>query len=282
MPTESTGSSLPSERVTKRPSRRLSVEERHERLARIIATLPPGVSSVLETLDPGIDWRGKARPCDFCKKFFVPKGEFTRFCTTSCGVRWNAQLPGWKDRYTPERTAKAIGKLTAWRHSPAGAKHLAWLRNGASKPSTRPEVVQKMQATMRARGHYQKILTGGNGGGLTEPQRQLLNILGATFQPEVVVPLGKRAPGYPTCYKIDVADQNAMIGIELNGWSHSTPAGVERDRKKLEKLTGLGWTMLTFSNQAILDWISLGTPTDHSISMTFKQHGITLSAWKTL
>lgn len=95
------------------------------------------------------------------------------------------------------------------------------------------------------------------------------SVLGSEWKYHVV-PLG-RIPGYPTHYKLDLANPARMITIELDGPSHNAVKRKEADRRKTEKLSSLGWTVLRFWNKDILNWISSGMPAESSISTTFKR-----------
>jgi len=92
-------------------------------------------------------------------------------------------------------------------------------------------------------------IKGGNGRGPTTPQRLLLEALGAGWQAEYVVALGGRYDGYPTNYKIDVANPRHKIAIEIDGNSHR---GKELlDAKKDEYLRANGWTVYRVTNRQI-------------------------------
>jgi very-short-patch-repair endonuclease len=70
---------------------------------------------------------------------------------------------------------------------------------------------------------------------------------------EVTVPVNPRRRGYPTCYKIDVANLDMKVGVEVDGRSHSTLARKKQDEKKTQLLVGLGWRVLRFTNQEVLN-----------------------------
>lgn len=93
-------------------------------------------------------------------------------------------------------------------------------------------------------------LTGGNGKGLTEPQRILRDRLG--WATEYVIPVNPRRPNYPTNYKVDLADPFSMIAVEVDGHSHKTTKIQEADKRKVEYLQALGWQVLRFWNDQIL------------------------------
>jgi hypothetical protein len=107
---------------------------------------------------------------------------------------------------------------------------------------------------------------------MTKPQRALLGVLGSGWTPEFAISLGPRTLGYPTHYKLDLANAELRVGIEVDGFSHNSRRDL--DQKKDAKLASLKWTVLRFSNQEILDWIAIGMPTGASISTTLAQHGI--------
>ena len=61
-----------------------------------------------------------------------------------------------------------------------------------------------------------------------------------------------RGSGYPPAYKIDVAHEELMIGIEIDGTSHLALARRAQDEKKEALLNGCGWTVLRFSNEDVM------------------------------
>jgi hypothetical protein len=126
-------------------------------------------------------------------------------------------------------------------------------RMRAQNPMARPDVRARMVATLRARGHRPPI-QGGNGRGLTRPQALLLAALPATWAAEVVVPVGLgRRRGFPTAYKLDLADAGVQIAVEVDGASHQTAQGRARDAKKTARLAALGWRVLRFRNREVLE-----------------------------
>lgn len=114
----------------------------------------------------------------------------------------------------------------------------------------RDDVRNRMSETLRSMGHRPSV-RGGNGYGLTEPQRLLSEEL--NWPTEVVVPTGRpRTPGVPTHYKLDIADPDRKIAVEVDGGSHYPLARQESDRRKDAFLRGAGWTVLRFSNQEVM------------------------------
>ncbi len=73
---------------------------------------------------------------------------------------------------------------------------------------------------------------------------------------EVVVKTGhsgRDGAGFPAHYKLDIANSEMMVAVEVDGASHTTLERQGQDRKKERFLRGLGWTVLRFSNREVLD-----------------------------
>jgi hypothetical protein len=180
----------------------------------------------------------------------------------------------------PEIVAKVHAPEVAIRR---GKSRSAWLRSGhpkaaaeiervrAMNPTTDPAVREKISRRLKAMGHGPSV-RGGNGRGLTVPQSKMLAVLGSPWVAEYAISLGKRKPGYPTCYKVDLANVERRIAIEADGNCHYSRKAL--DEKKGAMLRSLGWTVLRFWNQDITNWIDSGMPTGDSISTTLEQHGI--------
>lgn len=117
-------------------------------------------------------------------------------------------------------------------------------------PMSSAESRAKMAATLREIGHRPRS-QGGNGHGLTEPQRALSDLLG--WPTEVIVPTGQRVKGGPPShYKIDVGNPAAKVAVEVDGRSHSSLARQESDRRKDDWLRGAGWCVLRFTNEEVM------------------------------
>lgn len=117
------------------------------------------------------------------------------------------------------------------------------------------DVRAKVSATLRRIGHKPRI-RGGNGTGPTPAEKALVAALGPPWQTGLPVPTKvKRAPGcgYPTCYKLDVADESTKTCIEVDGPSHGTAARKAQDAKKTALLNGLGWTVYRVTNREVLE-----------------------------
>jgi hypothetical protein len=121
----------------------------------------------------------------------------------------------------------------------------------AHNPMRDPAVIQKMINTKRTNGTLipKKPWQGGNGRGPTKAQTLLHQTIGGLL--EFPVSLGVRKPGYPTHYKIDLALPEIRLAIEIDGATHNKPEQQQRDQKKTEALSALGWTILRLSNKEI-------------------------------
>jgi hypothetical protein len=109
----------------------------------------------------------------------------------------------------------------------------------------------KMSATLQAMGHKPTVRRG-NGHGPTEAELAVANALG--WQTNVVVrTCMPRGSGYPPAYKLDVGNRELMIGIEVDGLSHSALERQAQDAKKEKFLRGLGWIVLRVTNRQALE-----------------------------
>lgn len=119
-----------------------------------------------------------------------------------------------------------------------------------TNPSSREDVRKKISGTLRAMGH-RPVVRGGNGAGMTGPQKALLAALGDGWIAEHVVNVwkGKRVPGVPGHYKIDLANIEMMIALEVDGGSHGPASRKEQDQRKDQFLAGEGWSVFRVTNE---------------------------------
>lgn len=218
----------------------------------------------------------KPKLCEWCGQEFAKKSatahRIARFCGRSCSAKWRMRQPEHLAKvHNPEVAAKRGASRSAFLRSgsPAATRELDRIRR--LNPTSDPVVREKISRQLKAMNHRPSV-RGGNGQGMTPPQSMLLEILGDSWQAELCVSLGKRTPGYPTHYKLDLGNSDLKVGIELDGNSHYSRKAL--DRKKDEKLASLGWTVLRFWNHQILDWIAAGTPMGDCISTTLASKGI--------
>ena len=101
---------------------------------------------------------------------------------------------------------------------------------------------------------HSPIKRGGNGQLLPLPQLALLHALGDGWMAEhsIKTNAGHRNGTYPNCYKVDIANPEMMMAIELDGGSHTSLERQEQDQKKVKFLVGLGWSIYRVSNEKSL------------------------------
>lgn len=142
-----------------------------------------------------------------------------------------------------------MAKLSSVRMAETNRKH-ASARMKRNNPMARPSAVRKMRATLKRIGH-KPVVRGGNGTPTPEPVRRLAEALGWTVEYPVRTGMG-RGTGYPTCYKVDIADPERKVAVEIDGSSHNMLSRKAQDAKKNTLLSSLGWTVLRFSNEEVM------------------------------
>lgn len=122
-----------------------------------------------------------------------------------------------------------------------------------NNPMKKEEVREKVKTTLRLI-QWKPTIRKGNGTGATKAQLLLASSLG--WEMEFVVKTGhspRDGSGYPTCYKIDIANEKLKIAIEVDGNSHHSLERKKQDKKKTDFLIGLGWKVLRFKNKEVLN-----------------------------
>ena len=182
----------------------------------------------------------------------VPKGNH-KFNKTTKGLCSRKRL---FQRYRCKDCGRAaLAKKSSETMAKTNRKH-ASARMRAHNPMKRPEVRKKVSDSLKRIGHRPKI-QGGNGKGLTIPQKKLLQELGNGWLPEYPIAILKwKTLNTPKCYKTDIANPNLKIAIEIDGQSHLTLVRKEQDQKKTRVLNGLGWIVLRFWNREIMENLS--------------------------
>ena len=131
------------------------------------------------------------------------------------------------------------------------------LRMTSKNPMFRAVIRQKVSLKLKEMGHQPKR-RGGNGTGPTLAERWLLQFCPNSIWNYPVATNKKPKDGYPHCYKLDIAIPHLHLGIEAdgsshNGNSHRTPKWRFLDKRNTAILAALGWTVLRFSNNQILN-----------------------------
>jgi len=200
----------------------------------------------------GATKRAALTSCEWCGKRLPETGQLKRFCDRSCSANWRMRQPSIVARvHTDEVHAKIGAKISTWlgSGSPSARKQIERIRK--LNPSARPEVRAKVSATLRRIGHKPTV-RGGNGKGPTIPQRALHEALGEGWYMEYAVSLGFKRAGYPTSYKLDIANPSLMVGVEVDGSSHRIMTRRGQDQKKDSMLASLGWRVVRFTNEVVM------------------------------
>jgi hypothetical protein len=118
-----------------------------------------------------------------------------------------------------------------------------------NNPMQDPAVREKVRKAVSGR----TFLSRGGNGQLTEPQKLLARRLGLPMEYVILTaPVRGQFPSLPKHYKVDLADPARMLAIEVDGNSHNTRKWRFLDRRKTEILNALGWSVLRFSNQRVV------------------------------
>ena len=168
--------------------------------------------------------------CTICmKKFVSPKKRLRKTCSEECRRRKSSQTMS----ATNIRRRIIISQ-----------------RMRDDNPMSNPEIRNRARERLLEMGHRPRV-RGGNGCGPTMPQKLLNDILGWSL--EVVIPtFKKKGQGYPTAYKVDIANLERKIAVEVDGDSHCALKRKAQDSRKDEVLTGLGFKVLRLRNSVIL------------------------------
>lgn len=182
--------------------------------------------------------------CTECGKDFKPlnKGQLNRYkntgriyCSKECSSKYKAR----------------ISSLTMSRTN----KKYASKRMKENNPMKNPKIREKARLTLIAKGHKPKQI-GGNGRGLTKSQAILSAALG--WDCEYIIKTGSLKDKYsaPYHYKIDIANPELKIAIEVDGKTHNNIKGKDRDSRKDAFLKEIGWKVLRFKNEEVINNLS--------------------------
>lgn len=193
----------------------------------------------------GAQWRKATKPipqrtrrpprtavCHWCGTLFVTRryGKVPNCCSYRCAAHRRWSDPVFHARASAAATRKSDLQRTI---AATRMRHL----NGD------PAIRARMAATMRGRAFSGQ--RGGNGT-VTREQKLLAEALG--WPMEFSVTTGD--PRWP-CAIVDLAYPALLIAIEVDGSSHHTAKQRNRDRRKSQMLTALGWRVLRFWNAEI-------------------------------
>ena len=125
---------------------------------------------------------------------------------------------------------------------------VASARMKANKPTANPEWRKRMSKLMSGR----TFLARGGNGTLTPQQEMVANALGLPMEYAIPTRAVKdQFKSLPSNYKVDIADPGHRLAIEVDGRTHNTKKWKFLDKRKMEVLNALGWSVLRFSNQRV-------------------------------
>jgi len=135
------------------------------------------------------------------------------------------------------------------------AGNLSSIRMTEKNPMLNKEVRDKVSETLKRIGH-KPIKQGGNGRGNTTEQQFLYNELlkiNKSFVCEYIFKTKdfNEEKIYPNHYKIDIASEELMIAIEVDGRSHNSLKVKECDKKKTDLLISQVWKVVRLSSSQI-------------------------------
>jgi hypothetical protein len=172
-----------------------------------------------------------------------------RFCANPCAARWRMAQPG--------RTEKSVGPMHSairqkWREDTEFRERLTRVfseRMLARNPMMIPGVREKLSVALSGR----TFLARGGNGKLTKPQLALhaLTALPMEYAIPTKPVLGKFS-SLPKSYKVDLADPERKLAVEVDGNSHRTRKWKFLDKRKTSVLNALGWSVLRLLNEEVM------------------------------
>jgi hypothetical protein len=207
--------------------------------------------------------------CRYCKKelsddqkYYFLRGKSQGFCSILC-----AQL--FREYETPEKRINLLSKSCivcgckfelAYRKdkkkvcSLPCAGRLASVRMTNNNPMFNEGTKRAVSDTLKRMKHRPSI-AGGNGRGLTVPQKYLFEALlcfDESFKCEYVFATKTKEARVPSHYKIDIASPSLMIAVEVDGTSHKSLKIKQCDEKKNQFLASKGWKVFRFWNKEVM------------------------------
>jgi len=174
--------------------------------------------------------------CAICGTVHWKRKEEQTTCSKACSAVLKMRDPWIKERIT----SGGIKALQKHRDT-----HGTW-----NKGVPWPDDIRAKMSEVHKNGNH-RHLTGGNGTGGSWAENLLRTVLPIQFTQEFIFKMPYQPMGYPTHYKIDFADPVNKIAIEVQGHSHITVLGKQRDLKKREFLERFGWKVLYITNAQV-------------------------------
>ncbi len=201
-------------------------------------------------------YRRKHVQCKMCGRIFeVMQSSKRKFCSQSCATKWRTRQPEFLDKCRSEEVRAKHRESTRKQMQNVELRAKYSERMKVNNPMYNEETRKKMIASSKGK----TIKNRGGNGHFTHSQITLQNAMkaeGLQTQMEYIVKTASikgLIERLAYCYKIDVALPDQMIAIEVDGESHKGRKQKLLDAKKNHALNLLGWTVLRFSNKAIMD-----------------------------
>ena len=199
--------------------------------------------------------------CLQCQTVFTcARKSVRKFCTPEHESLYRSNRTKGHPRTAETKLKMAQEKAAFWA-DPVRSSHARQAvsdRMRRNNPVALPEIREKIHTTKALHGTLDVIKNHRGGNGKISATEQILAIALPGWVWGYAVPLGPRMEGYPTCYKIDIANPALKIAIEVDGVSHLVKLIILRDAKKTAKLQELGWRVLRFTNKQVqtqLSWV---------------------------
>ncbi|MFW6074554.1 MAG: endonuclease domain-containing protein [Chloroflexota bacterium] len=111
-----------------------------------------------------------------------------------------------------------------------------------------PETKRKMVESLKGR----TFLSRGGNGAPTTQQSALAKATGLPMEyPIRTAPVAGEFDSLPKCYKVDLADPDVRLAIEVDGKTHLLKKWRFLDDRKTAILNALGWQVLRFTNEEV-------------------------------
>lgn len=152
----------------------------------------------------------------------------------------------WEAR--PELREETRQRMLSLRQDPMVQEKIRAHLEGPTNPFRDPAVNQRAAQAAAVTGYSH--LNGGNGKAIAQPQQRLFSMLGAGWSLEYVLRTGARGV-LPPHYKIDIANPEAKIAIEVDGTGHQAKKVMAADRRKDLFLANQGWMVIRVRNEHV-------------------------------
>ncbi|WP_368040551.1 endonuclease domain-containing protein [Roseicella sp. DB1501] len=200
-------------------------------------------------------FRTITRTCQVCEEPFSFEVtsrkvfQHREFCSITCKMKAQRANPLSEEKFSASMKEHYAAHGGYWKGKSNPALRNWW--NTASEEE-KAVVNKKSAQTLRAIGHRPKM-RGGNGH-LTVPQILLAERTGMTTElPISTKTIRHLIPNLAKHYKADLSDKDRMLVVEIDGNSHNSVKAQARDAKKDKALSLLGWSVLRFSNQEVME-----------------------------